>query len=309
MLETCLRNKVIRDFLNLYKQSCWKKLIPSLIEIAILNLNSSFNTLFFSEEDIFNIIKELKINQNKKYTLLNEPKPKMQIRQHIIFPKPSNEWRTADGGVEPISGIDFRKSDIRNFSYDGSIISNNSKYNHNLKNSIDREIEKENLKNINNIKNTKSKIKSQVELDKKNYYNKRYDDKNYKKPINQIEKINYAISYDKNLQPELIEKTTINKNKKGRGKKIIQKMTQKEYEQQFPQEQSEEEEENNDNNNNVYEEGENEEQNYEEENEEEEYYNEHNQNINENDEQEYNRNNMNNNNKIRNNNITMENNP
>jgi hypothetical protein len=74
---------------------------------------------------------------------------------------------------------------------------------------------------MNNIKNTKSKIKSQVDLDKKNYYNKRYNDENDKKPINQIEKINYAISYDKNLQPEIIEKTTINKSKKGHGKKII----------------------------------------------------------------------------------------
>ena len=66
MLETCLGNKVIRDFLKHYKQSRWQKLIPSLIEIAILNLNSSFNTLFFSEEDIHNIIEELKGNQNKK---------------------------------------------------------------------------------------------------------------------------------------------------------------------------------------------------------------------------------------------------
>ena len=180
MLEECLRNKVIRDFLNLYKQNRWKKLIPSLIEIAILNLNSSFHTLLFSEEDIFNIIEELKINQNKKNGIQEEPKPKKEFRQHIIFSKPSNEWRTADGGVEPISGNNFRKNDNRNFSYDGSIISNNSKYSHNLKNSRDRDIEKENLKNINNIKNTKSKIKSQVDLDKKNYYNKRYNDENYK---------------------------------------------------------------------------------------------------------------------------------
>jgi hypothetical protein len=74
-----------------------------------------------------------------------------------------------------------------------------------------------------------------------------------------IEKINYAISYDKNLQPEVIEKTTINKNIKG-GKKIVEKMTQEEYEQKFPDEEQnlqnneyEEEEEENEiaNNNNV----------------------------------------------------------
>ena len=88
MLEECLRNKVIRDFLNLYKQARWKKLIPSLIEIAILNLNSSFNTLFFSEEDIFNIIEELKLNQNKQNGLPDGQKQKREIRQHIIFQNP-----------------------------------------------------------------------------------------------------------------------------------------------------------------------------------------------------------------------------
>ena len=153
MLEECLRNKVIRDFLNLYKQARWKKLIPSLIEIAILNLNSSFNTLFFSEEDIFNIIEELKLNQNKQNGIPDGQKQKREIRQHIIFSKPSNEWRTADGGVEPISSNNFRRIDNRNFSYDGSIISNNSKHRHNLKNSRDREIEKENLRNIKSILN------------------------------------------------------------------------------------------------------------------------------------------------------------
>ena len=92
MLEACLRSKVIRDFLNLYKQTRWKKLIPSLIEIAILNLNSSFNTLFFSEEDIHNIIEDLKINQSKKNGMIEEPKPKLNYTHHIIYSKPSNEW-------------------------------------------------------------------------------------------------------------------------------------------------------------------------------------------------------------------------
>ena len=287
MLETCLRNKVIRDFLNLYKQSRWKELIPSLIEIAILNLNSSFKTLFFSEEDIHNIIEELKINLDKKDGIIEEQKPKKEFQQNIIFSKPSNEWRTADGGVEPISSINYRINDNRNILFDGSSISNNNiKFSHSLKNrDKDRDI---NIKNQKKIKNTKSKIKEQVELDKKNYYNKKSADDNFKKSINQnqTEKINYAISYDKNLEPELIEKTTINKSKKG-GKKIIEKMTQEEYDQQFPPDQNDEQ--NYNENNYDYEEGENEEQNYEE-NEEEEYFNE--QNQNENDQQEFYGNNL-----------------
>ena len=255
MLEACLGSKVIRDFLKHYKQSRWRKLIPSLIEIAILNLNSSFHTLFFSEEDIHNIIQELKGKQNQN-NIGHKHKMKKD-RTHIIFSKPSHEWRTADGGVEPPKSYSFRKINIRDrdFLFDNSSISNHSTSKHS----------NNNRKKINKIKKTKSKIREQVEMDKRNYYNRRYgdDNSNYQKPMNQIEKINYAISYDKNLQPELIEKTTFNKNKKGR-KKIIQKMTQEEYEQQFPQR------EYYNGNDNDYEEGDNEE--HYEENEEEEYY-------------------------------------
>ena len=154
MLETCLGNKVIRDFLKHYKQSRWQKLIPSLIEIAILNLNSSFNTLFFSEEDIHNIIEELKGNQNKK-KYEEEQKQKKESRTHIIFSKPSNEWRTADGGVEPIKSTSFKRNDNkeRDFLFDSSSLSNHnsSKYNNNRKTSRDREIERENMINKKNI--------------------------------------------------------------------------------------------------------------------------------------------------------------
>ena len=255
MLETCLNNKIIRDFLNNYKQSRWKKLIPSLIEIAILNLNSSFHTDIFSEEDIKNIIDDLKINQNQEDT--QQKKLKKENHSYVIFSKPSNQWRTADGGVPPISG-----SKDKEFFCDNSSLTNYSKYNKDNK-----EIARENIINKKQIKNAKSKIKEQVDNDKKNYYNKKNGDNDfYKKNKNKpIEKINYAISYDKNLEPELIEKTTINKNRKGR-QKIVEKMTQEEYEQKFPDEEqnieNEYEEEDDDNNN---------EQNYEE-NEEEEYY-------------------------------------
>ena len=78
------------------------------------------------------------------------------------------------------------------------------------------------------IKNIRSKIKDQVENDRTNYYNKMNgNNPNYLNNINKnknLEQINYAISYDKNFEPELIEKTTFNRNKKG-GKKIVEKMT------------------------------------------------------------------------------------
>ena len=257
MLETCLNNKIIRNFLNNYKQSRWKKLIPSLIEIAILNLNSSFHTDIFSEEDIRNIIDDLKINQNKDD--IQQKKVKRENHSYIIFSKPSNQWRTADGGVPPISG-----NKDKDFFFDNSSLINNSKYS-----KENKDIARENIINKKSIKNAKSKIKEQVDNDKKNYYNKKSEDNNnyFKNNKNKpIEKINYAISYDKNLEPEIIEKTTINKNRKG-GEKIVEKMTQEEYEQKFPDEEqnieNEYEEEDDDNNNG---------QNLEENEEEEEYY-------------------------------------
>ena len=246
MLEACLNNKIIRDFLLNYNQNRWQKLIPSLIEIAILNLNSSFHTVIFSEEDIKNIIDDLKLNQNMDNT--QPKKRKKEVKSHVIFSKPSNQWRTADGGVPPISGKE------KEFYLENSSLTNNSKYN-----KENRDIIRENILNKKIIKNTRSKIKEQVDNDKKNYYNKingiNKNNLNINKPI---EKINYAISYDKNLEPELIEKTTINKNKKG-GKKIVEKMTQEEYEQKFPDEEQNieneyEEEEDDDNNEQNYEE-------------------------------------------------------
>ena len=154
MLNTCLNNKIIREFLSNYNESRWQKLIPSLIEIAILNLNSSFHTVIFSEEDIDNILNELKINQNSNK--IQTKKPKRESHSHVIFSKPSNQWRTADGGVPPISG-----NKEKEFSFDNSTLTNNSKYN-----KENRELARENMKNKKIIKNTRSKIKEQVDIDK-----------------------------------------------------------------------------------------------------------------------------------------------
>ena len=60
MLDVCLKNQIIYDFLNNYKQKKWNNIIPSLLEIAILNLYSSFKRYIFSEEDFSLIIDNLK---------------------------------------------------------------------------------------------------------------------------------------------------------------------------------------------------------------------------------------------------------
>ena len=232
MLETCLENKIIYEFLTYYDQSCWHKLIPSLLEIAILNLKSSFNTFLFSEEDINNIIKDLIICNKKNLYYSEKPKQKKDNNLHIIFSKPQTVWRTSDGW-------DFESDPIKD------------RY------SLSWKKNEEKIMNKRLLQSVRSKIKDQVDIDKKKYYNNlNFINNKMSQSYNQKEKINYAISYDKDLNPEIIERTTVkkNKNKKG-GKKIIQKMTQEEYEQKYTEENQDND--NGDNNEIYYENNEN----------------------------------------------------
>ena len=143
MLATCLKYKTIKSFLLNYNQSRWNKLIPSLLEIAILNLHISFKTNFFSEKDLDNIITDLKSNFIQK------------LRTKELTMK-------AD-----LDDIIIEKS-------------KNKQMNSNKFNEYSEENEKQN---------------------------------SYKN--NNRNKSNYAISYDKNLRPEIIEKTEL-KTKKGK---------------------------------------------------------------------------------------------
>ena len=208
MLEEILENKIIYEFLTLYDHSFWKKLIPSLLEIAILNLKSSFNTLIFSEQDIDSIIHDLKVkkkiipNFNKKPKSIKDPE-KEKEREHIIYYKPSTEWRTIEGWGEPDNLIHHR-------------------YCHSWKYSNKRK-----------QKHLKRKKKNFVDNDERNYYytsseNNLINNNN----INTKKRVNYAISYDKNLVPEIIESKIVKESQKGK-KKIIQKMTQEEYAKKF----------------------------------------------------------------------------
>jgi len=72
MIEICLKHKIIYDFLKNYKQKKWSTIIPSLIEISILNLYNSFKKSLFSEEELLLIIENLKIKNTKSHSVLKE---------------------------------------------------------------------------------------------------------------------------------------------------------------------------------------------------------------------------------------------
>jgi hypothetical protein len=56
MIELLYRRKVVREFLNKYSTNLWNGIIPLVFEIGILNLQTSFNTLNFSKEELTNIL-------------------------------------------------------------------------------------------------------------------------------------------------------------------------------------------------------------------------------------------------------------
>ena len=74
MIENCLRHKIIRDFLKHYTENRWKDLIPSLIQIGILNLQKSFNKIFFTSEEIKKVLRHLQISQIEKDKEKNKEK-------------------------------------------------------------------------------------------------------------------------------------------------------------------------------------------------------------------------------------------
>ncbi len=59
MIEACLKSKTITKFLKNYKEKKWISIIPSLLEIAILNLYNTFKKTYYSENDLSSIIKKL----------------------------------------------------------------------------------------------------------------------------------------------------------------------------------------------------------------------------------------------------------
>ena len=67
-----MKNKIIYDFLQKYKQKKWCNIIPSLLEIAILNLYISFKRYIFSENDLSLIIENLKLKYTPHNPILSQ---------------------------------------------------------------------------------------------------------------------------------------------------------------------------------------------------------------------------------------------
>ena len=231
MIENCLRHKIIRDFLKHYTENRWKDLIPSLIEIGILNLQKSFNKMIFTNDELKKFSRHLQISQiekdkerskegfkenkdnkekdnEKNIDIKNDSKEKEEEkveRNKLIksqsktneTPKNMNEgnMNNANDNIQRIKMID--------------IVQNNPEKQEKMKSCTEAIIEMKN-----NIKNNYQYFKNNISIDFKNkltkqkgeYYKKINVEKNRINTKKHIDKVSYAISYDKDLRPASISK-------------------------------------------------------------------------------------------------------
>ena len=241
MLENCLRHKLIRDFLKNYTEKRWKDIIPSLIQIGILNLQKSFNRIVFTIDELKMVLHHLQISQIEKDKERNKEKEnnikdmfkdnREKIEKHS-YSRDKDKEREKENIIKNYLKLYERSKSPKSYSninYNG----NNKIVNCHNNTQKMKKIEiinsnQDKIKSCNetinedkyNIRNDYNHFKSNASIDFKNQSNKQKN-RNFKK-INidrnknknfqrQLDKISYAISYDKDLRPESISKK-INKN-------------------------------------------------------------------------------------------------
>ena len=241
MIENCLRHKIIRDFLKNYTENRWKDLIPSLIEIGILNLQKSFNKIIFTNDEIKKILRHLQISQIEKDKEKNKEKEKekeikennkeyekklgIKINNNYSKEKESEKYENNKLHKSYSKQNEMQKSNINGSEGNNNInnnniqrmkiidiVSNNQEKQEKMKSCTEAIIEMKN-----NIKNNYHYFKNNISIDfkkklmkqKGEIYKKINIDKNKKnnKSLKKnIDKISYAISYDKDLRPASISK-------------------------------------------------------------------------------------------------------
>ena len=234
MIENCLRHKIIRDFLKNYTENRWKDLIPSLIEIGILNLQKSFNKIIFTNDEIKKILRHLQISQIEKDKNREKEKEikennKEKEYEKILDIKINNNSKEKDNEKDDKNKLyknNSKQNEIQKNNINGGegnnnniqrmkiidIVSNNQEKQEKMKSCTEAIIEMKN-----NIKNNYHYFKNNISIDFKKKLTKQKGEiykkinieknKNNNKSLKKnIDKISYAISYDKDLRPASISK-------------------------------------------------------------------------------------------------------
>ena len=110
MIEDLLKIKIIRDFMCLFSESKWKRLIPLILQYGILNLRKEANLASISLEDISLLIettkeileKSTKIEKEhpiREITRNSDEQNKARSKSNNKETKPSANWRKGDAVI------------------------------------------------------------------------------------------------------------------------------------------------------------------------------------------------------------------
>lgn len=192
MIDALFKRKVCRDFLKAYSEDLYKEVIPDVFEIGVLSLEKSFKKILFSNEELREIIDELrgddyfKDKETKKIEKLGKNQNKI-IPQSLkvqdnkdIYPS----WWGKDTDEE-------------------------------CKEEIEKQIKSEQNKKKKGLKRHHKKRHHNYSSESSSTSDSYYD--HHPMIMNQLRKpppqkyeiknkTNYKISYDKDLKPESIEK-------------------------------------------------------------------------------------------------------
>lgn len=227
MIEIIFKRRPIREFLKKYPSDKWKEIIPDVLEIGVLNLKNSFNTLMFSKEDFNNILFDLRNFKPKKKTVAKPEKVKKGNNYVNRYKEPSiDENEQIDSYTEEEETFTKEYDDSVSFiakkpslaKAEVYVPNENDHYTRNRFNSKGRprkgyyttqeEIIEQNKENQRNLAYAESKIRAQILNDKMIHKAIKSNAKKQNENKNQVpnKKANYVINYDKNLTPESVQK-------------------------------------------------------------------------------------------------------
>ena len=251
MFEICMKNKIIFDFFKNFKQKKWNNIINSLLEIAILNLYTSFKRYIFSEEDLYLIIENLKLkynfplsnernfkakkivkNNNKETIDIDIPKFRKNLKLHLheYINGRKDSYRSYTKNAKNINELNIysnhEKKKIHYYNKSGEVtpikalINYNetdvsqaeSKYKNIFKiNKLNKRHKKDNIKSI-NIGGKDKKVIDYNTVDHSDCVNNTYESIfNICKNFNQNMNYSFSIDYNKNKRYIKVNKNSSNK--------------------------------------------------------------------------------------------------
>ena len=240
MVEWFKKSDLCIKFLENYPYELLSEIIPNVFEIGILTLKNSFNKFYFKWEEIRDILYDLRKNnyydnlnfksmrkiidfkdffENEEY---NEEKERLIFSGKKIFPKTQKiypDWWWNQNNQNPYKNNYSKKYKSQQFipynkKFNETEYQKENKirnYSHHKKNMKIKKLTKEDFYNYNKGSSNKGNNYDQrnnVYLSDSNQNNLNKNPKNLSDNSNQVnkKKINYKISYDKDLKVEKIEK-------------------------------------------------------------------------------------------------------